>query len=448
VSKNGIIAIVCQEGSGSNDSGRHVVYRSTDNGLSFQRGSALIPSRFDYIVDPPYAIAFDTTGALWVLWGWDWLPGGFPAGSYLDLSKSTDNGMSFSTVLRHWRGLIVKPSRMIIDAHNDIHLLRDSVLAAQGPRIVYTKLPNGNASNRFDALLPFAQGADNGNNRADMAVSSDNVIHYVNRIMRYTGTAYEFKVEYSRSLDGGLSFSPLVVVDSITPPNQLSPKILARDSLVIIAYNFPDSSASHLAVVSTNNGSSFGSSFGFGSDLYGLPGRITSDSQNIYLFYPVYDHPFTGRGRTVFNRFTNPLSPPEEIARFDSLFGDLAVGTTGGKYAVFEKQGTSSVLFSGKDIPTSVSMWPSTIPNTFSLRAYPNPFNPSTTITYQLPSSAAVSLKVFSLLGQEVATLVNEQQTAGTYSVQFNGSNLSSGVYIYKLEARSFVASRKLVLMK
>ena len=88
-------------------------------------------------------------------------------------------------------------------------------------------------------------------------------------------------------------------------------------------------------------------------------------------------------------------------------------------------------------------------PLTFELHQnYPNPFNPSTVISYQLPINSSVNLKVYNLLGQEVATLVNEQKKPGNYEVSFNGSNLASGVYIYRLEAGTFTALKKLMLVK
>ncbi|MDR3609256.1 MAG: T9SS type A sorting domain-containing protein [Ignavibacteriaceae bacterium] len=79
---------------------------------------------------------------------------------------------------------------------------------------------------------------------------------------------------------------------------------------------------------------------------------------------------------------------------------------------------------------------------------YPNPFNPSTTITYQIPQNSFVSLKVYNILGNEVATLVNEQQLAGRYNFNFKANNLASGVYIYRLQAGSFISVRKLTLLK
>ncbi|MFN3639254.1 MAG: T9SS type A sorting domain-containing protein, partial [Chloroherpetonaceae bacterium] len=79
---------------------------------------------------------------------------------------------------------------------------------------------------------------------------------------------------------------------------------------------------------------------------------------------------------------------------------------------------------------------------------YPNPFNPTTNISYVLPKAENVSLKVYDVLGREVATLVNEVKAAGAYTVPFNASNLASGVYFYKLQAGSFVQTKKMMLVK
>lgn len=91
------------------------------------------------------------------------------------------------------------------------------------------------------------------------------------------------------------------------------------------------------------------------------------------------------------------------------------------------------------------------IPQKFVLyQNYPNPFNPETIIGYQLPISSHVSLKVYDLLGREIATLVNEFKTAGTYNLQFSIHNfqLSSGVYFYRLQTGSFSQAKKLLLLK
>ncbi|MBT8378722.1 MAG: T9SS type A sorting domain-containing protein, partial [Ignavibacteria bacterium] len=79
---------------------------------------------------------------------------------------------------------------------------------------------------------------------------------------------------------------------------------------------------------------------------------------------------------------------------------------------------------------------------------YPNPFNPSTVIKYKIPDAGLVILKVYDVLGNEVSLLINEQKQAGRYEVSFDASNLSSGVYIYKMSVNDFVSTRKMILMK
>ena len=79
---------------------------------------------------------------------------------------------------------------------------------------------------------------------------------------------------------------------------------------------------------------------------------------------------------------------------------------------------------------------------------YPNPFNPGTTINYQLPQNGFVTLKIFDILGKEVATLVNEYKTPGRYTINFEASRLSSGVYIYQLRVNDYISSKKMLLLK
>ncbi|HSW55220.1 MAG TPA: T9SS type A sorting domain-containing protein, partial [Ignavibacteriaceae bacterium] len=79
---------------------------------------------------------------------------------------------------------------------------------------------------------------------------------------------------------------------------------------------------------------------------------------------------------------------------------------------------------------------------------YPNPFNPSTTLSFVIGHRSFVTLKVYDVLGNEVATLVDEYKPAGEYEVEFVASGLTSGIYFYKLQAGSFVEARKMILMK
>jgi hypothetical protein len=106
-------------------------------------------------------------------------------------------------------------------------------------------------------------------------------------------------------------------------------------------------------------------------------------------------------------------------------------------------RGGTTAIEDEKTISTSYNLY----------QNYPNPFNPTTTIRYGLSKSAKVVLKIYNALGQEITTLVNEDQTAGEKSVVWDGRNqygklVSSGVYIYKLEANNFVESRKMLFLK
>jgi hypothetical protein len=90
-----------------------------------------------------------------------------------------------------------------------------------------------------------------------------------------------------------------------------------------------------------------------------------------------------------------------------------------------------------------------TMPTKFALmQNYPNPFNPTTNIAYELPVAAKVVLKVYDVLGREVATLINQEQAAGRYVQPFNASALSSGIYFYRLQAGNFVETKKMMLVK
>ena len=79
---------------------------------------------------------------------------------------------------------------------------------------------------------------------------------------------------------------------------------------------------------------------------------------------------------------------------------------------------------------------------------YPNPFNPSTTIRYSVPEASFTSIKIYDVIGNEVSSLVNENKPAGLYEVQFNASDLSSGIYYYTIQAGSFKETKKMILLK
>ena len=98
---------------------------------------------------------------------------------------------------------------------------------------------------------------------------------------------------------------------------------------------------------------------------------------------------------------------------------------------------------------TGIANYNSEIPSSFNLKQnYPNPFNPTTNINFSIPKSGFVTLKVYDMVGQEVAVLVNEVKSAGNYIVGFNASNLPSGAYFYRLESNNVIDTKKMLLVK
>ncbi|MBT8387992.1 MAG: T9SS type A sorting domain-containing protein [Ignavibacteria bacterium] len=108
----------------------------------------------------------------------------------------------------------------------------------------------------------------------------------------------------------------------------------------------------------------------------------------------------------------------------------------------FYDKGTYSYIVSGVEQFNNVI-------SSYSLSSnYPNPFNPTTTINYEIPQRSFITLKIYDVLGNEVATLVDEEKQTGSYNVELNATGLPSGIYIYKFQAGNFVETKKMVLIK
>ena len=129
------------------------------------------------------------------------------------------------------------------------------------------------------------------------------------------------------------------------------------------------------------------------------------------------------------------------------------------KYVLSLLTTASGYLFAGMDyygvyksinkVVTNVEEYIPEIPEDFFLYSnYPNPFNSSTKIKYQIPFQSTVSLKVYDILGNEIATLVNEVEPAGKYEVGFTENNLPSGIYFYTLQAGNYTQTKKMILLK
>jgi hypothetical protein len=117
--------------------------------------------------------------------------------------------------------------------------------------------------------------------------------------------------------------------------------------------------------------------------------------------------------------------------------------------AWFDKGGVAYTFYLANSTTDVVNNINNNLANDFELfQNYPNPFNPNTTISFSLKNSGLTRLSVYDILGREVQVLLNDELSAGNYKINFDGQNLSSGIYIYKLESGSFVQSKRMLLLK
>ena len=160
--------------------------------------------------------------------------------------------------------------------------------------------------------------------------------------------------------------------------------------------------------------------------------------------------------------FTVPIVSQNSKVNGSSFSGGFGITSTtntritssiGVPFDGSSSNGTSSIiagfLSSYGTIITNIKDKQKIIPTTYILsQNYPNPFNPSTTIEYSIPKTSFVILKIYDVLGTEVRSLVNEEKNVGSYRINFDASTLASGIYFYKIQAESFVQTKKMILLK
>ena len=171
-----------------------------------------------------------------------------------------------------------------------------------------------------------------------------------------------------------------------------------------------------------------------------------------YLSVPAinYTLDITDAGNTTkIFKYTAPLSafPDSALTVLASGFVDPSANQNGEAFALI------AVTASGNAIPlpvvTGIETVEPGVAKSYSLEQnYPNPFNPSTTIAFALPESQKISLKIFDITGKEIATLISGDRPAGSYQITFDASNLASGIYFYQLNAGSFSATKRMMLIK
>jgi hypothetical protein len=167
----------------------------------------------------------------------------------------------------------------------------------------------------------------------------------------------------------------------------------------------------------------------------------TSDT---VIYTSGFSFPFTSR-TIVSSNINSATTTAPDVSGFRT--GPAAFG--GG--IAFVGAGQNRIFYDGSNVSpvVGISNNGGEVPNAFSLsQNYPNPFNPTTNIKFAIPEASYVTLKVYDMLGREVASLVSQEMTSGSYTVDWNAANFTSGVYFYKISAGNFTDTKRMVLVK
>ena len=317
---------------------------------------------------------------------------------------------------------------------------------------------NNNTSNSADTLLFVSGMIETGNNMwIHLATSAGGVTGasatcYVNGIL---GRGLSNSAGSTRKIDVGDStgYRPITIqttVSGVATGHYVWGRVIkgnANTGSSVLNGGIDKVSKIRYFQVGYNNGGTGAPAMSFCrfNPSYGTDDGVTAGNSELRVA-------FSSDNRSTWTNMgpstdTTSLTAPPTTMKSDSLTTAF-VDTSGKSFFVAISRTTGSIKNTlesgGAFVRDEVGN-----PAAFELaQNYPNPFNPSTTISYQVPVKSAVQLSVYDVLGKEVASLVNDTKEQGEYSVRFNASALSSGIYFYTLRAGSVVETKKMVLMK
>ena len=405
---------------------------STDNGSNWTQSYSGFLNRKTKINS--LAVNRDNSNGLHLVAGGVWGDSVQASGNFSNILSSSDNGSTWSEtqVIQAMSGVVLcaTGSTFFISSYSSLI-----------PRyLIFLSSDRGNTWTATDTPKAYIKAFSVGENRI-----------FIGGSLEHTGRVSSITHSIQLSTDGGASWagvaSPLDSVKNI--------KNFSTDTLSLIRSLY--SSGVHLFVGMESDNfekSPLDEPIANGGGLYHL---IQNGSNWIFA-----DSSFIGR-----SVFGFAASGSTIFAATDSgVFRSSTNGTTWSDISSGMNHNYVPSLFTSASYlfaSTSYGLWKrplleitsvesgaiGNVPTTYSLsQNFPNPFNPSTVISYQLPRVSIVTLKVFDVLGQEVKTLKDGREDAGVHSVTFDARNLSSGVYFYRLHAGDFIETKKLLLLK
>lgn len=380
-----------------------------------------------------YQIGIDTVGIDYNIYSFAANGNNLYAGTGFGIYKSTNDGVNWNKIYNYQASII---------AVNDNYIFRDSwsgIFKSSNDGITWVNDPNiGGQTESITTIGPnvyvCAYGLFKSTNYGTTWDTSIMSYEYYPKRMLLLGSNIFIGESYRllKSTNNGLNWNTILnhgVWSMAYIPGQ---KIfVGSDSGVY---------------VSTNNGTNW-------NIISGLPMKravsVLTSGMNVFVCFQSWgttnNYVYVSTDNGVTWRLKNQGLPTQEV--FNTLFinnGYVYLGTEHTQqytHRYIWRRSLSEII--------GIQQISSEIPSKYSLsQNFPNPFNPSTKINFSVTKSGLVTLKVYDVTGKEVSTLVNENQSPGTYSVDFNGSTLTSGTYFYKLTTGDFTETKRMLLIK
>ena len=268
------------------------------------------------------------------------------------------------------------------------------------------------------------------------------------------------------TLDDSFGISGMV----ITPEGDANSVAIQGDGKIVAAGSYYDGLYYDFALARYNKNGDLDSSFGADGIITTQVGANNSNANSIAIQndgniivagssnngsninFTLVRYSINGTLDTTFGtngKITTQVGSSDDFANFVTIQNDEKIIVAGYSYNNYNYSVFTLARYNSGPTTGIKEENQNAKPITFALEQnYPNPFNPTTKIKYLQSNASYVSLKIYDILGSKVATLVNEEKSAGSYEVNLNGSNLSSGIYFYKIQAGNFVQTKKMILLK